>query len=247
LPNAPSGLTASAVSSSWIYLAWNDNDTTETGFKIERNSGTGGGAYTLIGTVSANTTTYGDTGLAASTTYNYRVRACNGAGDSANSSEVSAITSASSVAAGQNGVNQRFTDNGNGTVTDNQTGLIWLKNANCTDTVGGITPSSGLIWDDAIAWSVAMASGKCGLTDSSTAGQWRLPSKTQLGSLTDPNLGDPWEFLNSRAFLDFQTFNYWTSTVESSARIEAWAINLGTAIVVEKKFQCFVWPVRGGQ
>ena len=27
--------------------------------------------------------------------------------------------------------NPRFTDNGNGTVTDNLTGLIWLKNANC--------------------------------------------------------------------------------------------------------------------
>src|SRR5512139_2423823 len=38
----------------------------------------------------------------------------------------------------------RFTDNRDGTVTDNLTRLIWLKDANCTDTVGGIDRSGGL-------------------------------------------------------------------------------------------------------
>ena len=31
--------------------------------------------------------------------------------------------------------NPRFTGNGDGTVTDNLTGLTWLQNTNCTDTV----------------------------------------------------------------------------------------------------------------
>ncbi|HXE98165.1 MAG TPA: hypothetical protein VN642_17305, partial [Dongiaceae bacterium] len=35
--------------------------------------------------------------------------------------------------------NPRFTDNADGTVTDNLTGLIWLKNARCAQPSGSIT------------------------------------------------------------------------------------------------------------
>src|SRR5512139_3706494 len=48
----------------------------------------------------------------------------------------------------------RFTDNKDGTVSDNLTGLIWLKDANCTDTAGGIERGSGLLnWPSALTWS----------------------------------------------------------------------------------------------
>ena len=60
--------------------------------------------------------------------------------------------------------NPRFSNNGNGTVTDNLTGLIWLKNANCTDNAGGVEKGSGyLTWQGALAWSNSLASGACGL------------------------------------------------------------------------------------
>jgi len=84
-PAAPSGLSATAVSSSQINLDWTDNANNETGFKIERDS-------MPIATVGANVTSYSDTGLDPSTTYTYRVRAYNGAGDSDYSIAASATT-----------------------------------------------------------------------------------------------------------------------------------------------------------
>ena len=90
-PAAPSGLTATAISTTQINLSWTDNASNETGFKIERKTGAGG-TYAQIGTVGANLTTYNDTGLTDGTTYFYRVRATNAVGDSAYSSETSATT-----------------------------------------------------------------------------------------------------------------------------------------------------------
>jgi hypothetical protein len=93
VPAAPSSLTASAVSSSQVNLSWADNASNETGFKIERKTGSGG-AWGQVATVGANVTAWSDSGLSASTTYFYRVRANNSAGDSAYSNEASATTPA---------------------------------------------------------------------------------------------------------------------------------------------------------
>jgi len=79
-PNAPSDLTAGTVSSNQINLTWHDNSSDETGFKIERKAQ--GGSYAQIAEVGASTTSYSNTGLVAGTTYCYRVRAYNTAGDS---------------------------------------------------------------------------------------------------------------------------------------------------------------------
>ena len=87
----PSGLIATAASSSQINLSWTDNSSTETGFRIERSSSSAG-PYSEIATVGANVTTYSNTGLSASTTYYYRVRAYNANGNSASSSVASATT-----------------------------------------------------------------------------------------------------------------------------------------------------------
>jgi hypothetical protein len=70
----------------------------------------------------------------------------------------------------------RFTDNGNGTITDNFTGLIWLKNANCF---------GSQIWANALTSANNLANGQCSLTDGSVAGDWRLPNVRELESLVD--------------------------------------------------------------
>ncbi len=90
-PGTPSGLTASAVSSSQVNLGWLDNSTNESGFKIERKTGAGG-TYAQIATVPAGVTSYSDTGLTANTSYYYRVRSSNTAGDSAYSNEANVTT-----------------------------------------------------------------------------------------------------------------------------------------------------------
>jgi len=92
-PSAPSGLTATAVSSSQINLSWTDASNNESVFKIERKTGTEG-SYVQIDLVGANATTYSDTGLTAGTTYYYRVRAYNSFGDSTYSNEANATTTA---------------------------------------------------------------------------------------------------------------------------------------------------------
>jgi hypothetical protein len=88
-PDPPSNLVASAASDSQINLSWADNSSFEGGFKIERWDGS---SYSQINTVGPNVATYADSGLTASTTYHYRVRASNGAGDSGYSNESSATT-----------------------------------------------------------------------------------------------------------------------------------------------------------
>lgn len=94
VPTAPGGLAASAASTSQINLTWTDNSANETAFKVERAT-SGDGPWTEIaGALAANTTSYSATNLAASTTYYFRVRATNGAGDSGYSGTASAATQA---------------------------------------------------------------------------------------------------------------------------------------------------------
>jgi hypothetical protein len=96
-PAAPSSLTATAVSSSQINLTWTDNSNNEDGFRIERCQGAGCANFAEITTVGANATSYSNTGLTASTTYQYRVRAYNSTGNSAYSNIASATTLAAAV------------------------------------------------------------------------------------------------------------------------------------------------------
>jgi hypothetical protein len=144
----------------------------------------------------------------------------------------------------------RFTDNGNGTVTDKLTGLIWLKNANCTDTVGGIAKGSGyLTWAGALIWSNNLANGNCGLSDGSAAGQWRLPTVSELQSLVNSQQTNQGIWLNGQGFSSVQSSNYWSSTTYAPYTSYAWLVymNVGSVYYGYKTGSYYVWPVRGGQ
>jgi fibronectin type 3 domain-containing protein len=90
-PAAPSNLTATASAGTQVTLSWSDNSNNETGFLIERKTGTGG-TYSQVATVGANVATYIDSGLDTGTQYVYRIRAINEAGTSDYSSEARANT-----------------------------------------------------------------------------------------------------------------------------------------------------------
>jgi len=89
-PAAPSAMSATAVSSSAIDLSWTDNSSDETGFNIERSLN--GTNFSPLASVGGNVSNYADTGLAADTTYWYRVNAENAGGTSAWSNTASATT-----------------------------------------------------------------------------------------------------------------------------------------------------------
>jgi hypothetical protein len=82
----------------------------------------------------------------------------------------------------------RFMDNQDGTVTDNLTGLIWLKNTKCLGMMD---------WEGARLAAKSLKDGDCGpdpaliLSDGSSAGDWRLPTMSELCTLIDFSRRDP--------------------------------------------------------
>jgi regulation of enolase protein 1 (concanavalin A-like superfamily) len=92
---APSGLAATALSSSQIQLSWTDNANNESSYEVQRSTD-GVNFDVTFGLLAANSTSMTDTALNASTTYYYRVRAINSFGTSAYSNVASATTPATS-------------------------------------------------------------------------------------------------------------------------------------------------------
>lgn len=110
---------------------------------------------------------------------------------------------------------QRFTDNLDGTVTDHLSGLIWLKDAGC------YAPSD---WATALAAANKLASGNCGLSDGSTAGQWRMPNANELESLVDVSQANP-AISSGSPFIHINlTQAYWSSTTYTALTSNAMAI-----------------------
>ena len=142
VPAAPSGLTATAVSSSQINLSWTDNANNQSGFQIDQATSSDFTQGLTTVTVGANVTTYSATGLSSGTTYYYRVRATNANGDSANTSTASATTQGTipaapsgltATAASSSQIDLSWTNNAN-----NQTGFQ-IDQATSSDFTQGLT------------------------------------------------------------------------------------------------------------
>ena len=158
----------------------------------------------------------------------------------------------------------RFTNNSNGTVTDNLTGLIWLRNANCAG--GGRDWGTALSDIQTLNFSGVISGTDC--LDTSNGGthqsDWRLPNVMELHSLVDyefslpavPNTGgtgkwaagDP--FINVQGTSD-QAGHYWSSTTNALTPANGWNVDLSVGTVNRNQNKSttlyFVWPVRGGQ
>jgi len=139
---------------------------------------------------------------------------------------------------------QRFTDNSDGTVRDNLTGLIWLKQANYKNTSG----ETGTVnWTDALGFCNTLQSGQCGLTDGSVAGDWRLPNLNELRSLVDKGRTAP-ALPYGHPFIGVVTaaYRYWSSTTYADITGNAWLVNMSNGDVTgsTKVNVSYVWPVR---
>ncbi len=104
---------------------------------------------------------------------------------------------------------QTFTDNGNGTITDSVTGLMWQKTDNGEST-----------WDTAVTNAAGIATG--GFTD------WRLPTPSELFSIFNHNNGNPalnptYFPNNSVGAADY----WWTSDIYGSSTTNVWCSNAG--------------------
>lgn len=145
-------------------------------------------------------------------------------------------------------ISGRFVDNGNGTVTDRLTGLIWLNEAQCTTFFSGdVTGTNNRSWAPAIAAVNQLASPYCGLSDGSKAGDWRLPNRKELISLIDDARFQP--ALPTDCPLVLPNAYYWSSTTVNRQPTAAWVVNLDVGYMdggIDKLNSSNVWAVRGG-
>lgn len=170
-----------------------------------------------------------------------------GAGDLPSYTAVSGEDGHASMRKGVGWPNPRFTDNGNGTVTDNLTGLIWLKNANFM--------AGTRTWAQALTDCATLNSGEGGLTDGSVEGDWRLPSVQELQSLIHrgvynpalPNTAGTGKLTSGDPFTGVWSWSYWSSTTYAGFTSAAWFVDLidGFDNGDSKVNAYYVWPVRG--
>jgi len=131
--------------------------------------------------------------------------------------------------------NPRFTDNGNLTITDNLTGLMWEKNSY----MGGT-----FRWQQALDYTqVKNSINHLGYSD------WRLPNRNELKSLVNVQQSNQADWLMSQGFTGVLANSYWTSSTSIDVRTNAFAVNMikGELEIILKSYNLYVWHVRGGQ
>ena len=123
---------------------------------------------------------------------------------------------------------RHFVDNGNGTVTDSDTGLTWQQ--------AEITSRTN--WEGALQYAAALTLG--GQTD------WRLPNIKELQSINDETLVAP--SISTTYFPGATASRYWSSTSMHGTTNEAWFLDCqyGVASYAEKTTNLWVRCVRGG-
>ncbi len=160
-----------------------------------------------------------------------------------------------------------YVDCGNGTVTDNRTGLVWLKNANC---VGEVK------WNVAMGFvaglsdkppSSQFADEDCGLSDGSSPGDWRLPSIEEWEAMISDALGEDGDpdctlspptitndsgqgcWVSGPSSFSGVEFIYWSfsTDVDNTAAAFIAGLEFGALGFGEKDAVTYIWPVRGGQ
>ena len=201
-PTAPSNLAATAVSSSQINLTWtaSTDNVGVTGYQVQRCQGAGCSNFAQI--AAPTTTTYSDTGLAASTSYSYRVRATDAAGNLSGFSNVaSATTSASGGAISV-------------TLTPRQGGITTSQTIAFTATVTNDVGAQGVTWTET-GGSLTGQTATSAMFSSSTAGFFTITATSVADSaqsasatigVTDLSGYLTWRYDNTRAGANQQEY-----------------------------------------
>ena len=153
----------------------------------------------------------------------------------------------------------RFTDNANGTVTDNLTNRIWLKNGNCAQSTGDWSTAFTYV-GELNTWGT-MNGNICNDTSNGGSHQtdWRVPNVLELESLLDLSQANIGQWLNTRGFTNVPynvggyVERYWSSTTYQTDagddREHAWTVQITEGrIRHEDKASTsrYYWAVRGG-
>jgi len=130
----------------------------------------------------------------------------------------------------------RFADNGDGTILDRDTGLVWLQDAN--------TRNLPVPWEGAKQYIQEMNSGmrpNFGYTD------WRLPAINELQTLVDKSRLYP-SLPVGHPFSDVQNHFYWSSSKGTDVIDYIWILDMGSGeMTIDYRSACsykFLWPVR---
>jgi hypothetical protein len=162
----------------------------------------------------------------------------------------------------------RWCDNGDGTVTDLTTCLVWLKDATCVGwrPWADTTAADATRYDSALTLagilhdgSTEFPDGDCRLSDNSTEGDWRLPTKSELYDLSHGTEQVRYPSYR-RAFTDVKAGYYWSSSVPGGVyKANAWTMEFYMPPVnsvrmafwakgcIDDPPHAYVWPVRSGQ
>jgi hypothetical protein len=152
----------------------------------------------------------------------------------------------------QLGSTRSFTDNGDGTVTDNGTGLMWEKLSDD----GSIHDK-----DNSYLWQAAFDTKIATLNSQSFAGHddWRLPNRFELDSLVNLGTSGPATHTNFASSCTpgctvltcscTRPDYYWSGTTYLASPIYAWTVyfNAGDTYASKKSVAYFVRAVRGGE
>lgn len=147
------------------------------------------------------------------------------------------------ILAGTSWPHPRFMDNGDGTITDNLTGLMWLKDINCYPS--GMSWTSALHMIDNLNYDHYQENCQ---EYTASYSDWRIPNINELQSLINDGVTDlrPW-FAQIGFVRTFITGDYWTSTTYAESTDMAWVFDYdyGATYPARKdQVLMLLWPVR---
>jgi hypothetical protein len=154
----------------------------------------------------------------------------------------------------------RFTDNTDGTITDNLTGLIWMQNMQTAGPTEGFPGLNCTKSGIKVNWQEALDHVKClntfsylGFTD------WRLPTAAELASVVNYGVSDQYSWLSSSGFIFSSQYYYWSSTSRADASSQAFSMERLSGKIkalnkswdanydIHQGYTIFAWPIRGNQ